>query len=117
MKDHMLFSFYADKKAESRPSESESIYVPRDEELEDTKRESIDQGKLRAVLRNVVPAFKDKIMGGEVVSNVDYFIKEPGHSESKSQAPLPPQRQFMLNLRGAIEEIFKFEPPKLFSSK
>lgn len=100
---------WIDPKAESRPIESESIYVPRDEELEDIKRESIDQGKLIGVLRNIMPAFMDNIMGSEGVSNVDYFIKEPGHSESKSQ--LLPQ------IMPTLEDFFKFDPPKLFSSK
>ncbi|XP_027345597.1 linoleate 13S-lipoxygenase 3-1, chloroplastic-like isoform X2 [Abrus precatorius] len=111
-----------DKKAESRPSESGLIYVPRDEELEDIKRESIDQGKLMSMLRNVVPALIDKIMGSEGVFNIDYFIKE---SESKSElgrgamlATLPPPlSQIMLNLGGTIEEFFKFDPPKIFSGE
>ncbi|KAJ1407538.1 Lipoxygenase, plant [Sesbania bispinosa] len=111
---------WTDTKAESRLSESESIYVPRDEELDDIKRENIDQGKLMGVLRNVVPALIDNIMATEDgILNVDYFIKETGHSEFKSQlglgsilAPLP---RVLLNLGGTIEEIFKFDPPKIFS--
>lgn len=99
---------WTDSKAESRPSKSELIYVPRDEEFEDVKRQNINQGKLIALLRNLVPALTDKIMGSEDISNIDSFIQEPkGRSEPKS----------LLNLRVAMEEIFKFEPPKIFSSK
>ncbi|KAJ1405455.1 Lipoxygenase, plant [Sesbania bispinosa] len=115
-----MMQTWTDTKAESRLSESESIYVPRDEELEDIKRENIDQGKLMGVLRNVVPALIDNIMATEDgVLNVDYFIKETGHSEFKSQlglgAILPPLPRVLFNLGGAIEEIFKFDPPKIFS--
>jgi lipoxygenase len=82
--------------------------VPRDEEYEDVKRQNIDQGKLIALLRNLVPALMDKIKGSENTSNIDSFIQEPkGQSEPKS----------LLNLRVAMEGIFKFEPPKIFSSK
>jgi hypothetical protein len=46
-------------------------------------------------------------MGSEDISNIDRFIQEPReHSETKS----------LLNLR-VIQELFKFEPPKIFSSK
>ncbi|MED6194296.1 hypothetical protein PIB30_027274 [Stylosanthes scabra] len=107
-----------DSTAESRPSGSESIYVPRDEELADIKRHALDQAKLIALARNIVPALLDK-MGNEGVLNVDNFIKEPRHSESKYMglgsilAQLPPWS--LLNLGANIEELFKFDPPKIFS--
>ncbi|PNX90851.1 linoleate 13s-lipoxygenase 3-1 chloroplastic-like [Trifolium pratense] len=98
----------SDAKAESRPSESELIYVPRDEEYEDIKQQYINQGKLKAVLRNIVPGLRYKIMGSEVISNIDRFIQEPTeHSVPKS----------LLNLGVAMGQFFKFDPPKLFSSK
>ncbi|KAK7362837.1 hypothetical protein VNO77_04961 [Canavalia gladiata] len=96
-----------DEKAESRPSESELIYVPRDEELEDIKQENIDQGKLMSLLRNVVPALRDKIMGSEGVFNIDYYIKETSQSESPSR--------ILLNLGPTIQELFKFDPPTIVS--
>lgn len=103
-----VLSFYiqtwTDTKMESRPSdESELIYFPRDEELGDIKQEVIDQGKLMAMLKNIMPALVDKIMGNEGVFNIDYFIKESGQS-------------IMFNLGGAVQEFFKFDPPKTFSS-
>ncbi|WJX52132.1 linoleate 13S-lipoxygenase [Trifolium repens] len=89
-----------DASAESRPSESELIYVPRDEEYEDIKQQYIKEGKLKAVLRIIVPALRYKIMGSELISNIDRFIQEPTeHSVPKS----------LLNF-------LKFDPPKLFSS-
>ncbi|XP_027918536.1 linoleate 13S-lipoxygenase 3-1, chloroplastic-like [Vigna unguiculata] len=91
-------------KVESRPSESELIYVPRDEELNDIKREAIDQGKLMAMFRNIIPALTDKIMGNQALFNIDYFIKESGQS-------------ILFNLGGAAQDFFKFDPPKVFSRK
>jgi lipoxygenase len=92
---------WTDASAESRPSESELIYVPRDEEYEDIKQQYIKEGKLKAVLRIIVPALRYKIMGSELISNIDRFIQEPTeHSVPKS----------LLNF-------LKFDPPKLFSSK
>ncbi|RDX62714.1 Linoleate 13S-lipoxygenase 3-1, chloroplastic, partial [Mucuna pruriens] len=103
-----------DSKTESRPSESELIYVPRDEELEDTKQETIDQGKLMAILRNIMPAIIDKIMGNEEVFDIDHYIKESGQSEFNSQLPLS---RILLNLGGAVQEFFKFDPPKTYSRR
>nr|KYP76283.1 hypothetical protein KK1_020516 [Cajanus cajan] len=96
-----------DTKAESRPRESELIYVPRDEELGDIKKETIDQGKLMAILRNIMPAFTDKILGNEGVFNIDHFIKDSGQSE--------PLSWNLFKFGGAIQEFFKFDPPKVFS--
>ncbi|KAL9329348.1 hypothetical protein ACSQ67_004351 [Phaseolus vulgaris] len=93
-----------DAKVESRPSESELIYVPRDEELNDIKQEAIDKGKFMAVLQNIVPALTDKIMGSQALFNIDYFIKESGQS-------------ILFNLGGAAQDFFKFDPPKVFSRK
>ncbi|KAK7369025.1 hypothetical protein VNO80_11059 [Phaseolus coccineus] len=93
-----------DVKVESRPSESELIYVPRDEELNDIKREAIDEGKFMAILQNIVPALTDKIMGSQALFNIDYFIKESGQS-------------ILFNLGGAAQNFFKFDPPKVFSRK
>ena len=102
------FAFYmktwTDAKVESRPSESELIYVPRDEELNDIKQEAIDKGKFMAVLQNIVPALTDKIMGSQALFNIDYFIKESGQS-------------ILFNLGGAAQDFFKFDPPKVFSSE
>ncbi|RYR18588.1 hypothetical protein Ahy_B03g063213 isoform A [Arachis hypogaea] len=89
-----------DSHAESRPSGSESIYVPRDEELADIKKHALDRAKLIAIARNIVPALLDK-MGNEGVLNIHNFIRESRHSHS--------------NLGGTIEELFKFDPPKIFS--
>jgi len=91
-------------KVESRPSESELIYVPRDEELNDIKRETMDQGKLTAMLQNILPALTEKIMGNQPLFNIDYFIKESGQS-------------ILFNLGGAAQDFFKFDLPKVFSSE
>ncbi|KAL2344047.1 hypothetical protein Fmac_005332 [Flemingia macrophylla] len=96
-----------DTKAESRPSESELIYVPRDEELGDIKRETMDQGKLMAILQNIMPALTDKIIGNQGVFNIDHFIKD--------SSQLPPLPWNLFNFGSAIQEIFKFDPPKVFS--
>ncbi|KAI4299382.1 hypothetical protein L6164_032849 [Bauhinia variegata] len=108
-----------DKKAESRLSESESIYVPRDEELEDLKREIVEEGKLKGKLRNIVPSLIEFIMGNDEVSDIENLFKEPGQFEMKShlrgiatQLPLP---RVFNNLRDSIEEFFKFDPPKVIS--
>ncbi|KAF1872936.1 hypothetical protein Lal_00016042 [Lupinus albus] len=92
-----------DKNAESRTSKSESIYVPRDEEWEDIKHETVKQGKLKALLRNIAPKFLDNRTGTEGVLEINHFIKD---LDSKS----------FLNVGGAVEDIFKFDPPKLYSS-
>ncbi|CAL0312058.1 unnamed protein product [Lupinus luteus] len=98
-----------DKNAESRTSKSESIYVPRDEEWEDIKHETVKQGKLKALLWNIAPMLLDNRTGTRGVLYIDHFIKD---SDSKSELTGP---NSLLNVGGAIADIFKFDPPKIFS--
>ncbi|KAI4299383.1 hypothetical protein L6164_032850 [Bauhinia variegata] len=97
-----------EKKAESRLSESESIYVPREEELEKLKRKTVEERKLKGKLRNIVPFLLEFITGDGKVSDVESLFKEPAHSEMKSH------HSVLDNLRDSIEEYFKFDPPKIF---
>ncbi|KAI9079314.1 hypothetical protein K1719_038715 [Acacia pycnantha] len=102
--------------AESRLPEFESIYVPRDEELEDSKRETVDKGKFKGTLRNIVPSLLHNInSGSDEVSELDNIFKEPsqyfGMKKSQQQS-LP---KIFNNLQGTIDEFFKFDPPKISS--
>jgi lipoxygenase len=45
-----------DINAESRPHASTPIYVPRDEALEKSKRDAFNLGKLKGILRNIIPS-------------------------------------------------------------
>lgn len=102
--------------AESRLHDFESIYVPREEELEDSKKETVDKGKLKGRLRNIVPSLLHNInSGSDEVSDLDNIFKEPSHHfRMKSQQSLP---KIFNNLQGTIDEFFKFDPPKISSSK
>lgn len=101
-------------RAESRLSEFEMIYVPKDEKLEDLKQETLDQGKFKGRLRNIVPSILDIIRGRDGVPDIDNIFKEPLHIGVKSQLSLP---KILNDLRGCIDQYFKFDPPKTITSK
>ncbi|TQD88368.1 hypothetical protein C1H46_026112 [Malus baccata] len=44
-----------DENMESPVNESTTIYVPRDEEFEEAKQEALDVGKLKGILRHIIP--------------------------------------------------------------
>ncbi|XP_028795370.1 linoleate 13S-lipoxygenase 3-1, chloroplastic-like [Neltuma alba] len=100
-----------DETAESRLPEFESIYVPRDEELEDSTKETVDKGKFKGRLRNIVPSLLDNISGSDEVSEIDNIFKEPSNfGMMKSEKSLP---KIFNNLQAIIDEFLKFDPPKI----
>ncbi|KAL7213063.1 hypothetical protein ACSBR2_015715 [Camellia fascicularis] len=107
-----------DVNAESLVEGFKSLYVPRDEALEDPKQEALLAGKLKGTLRNIVPS-----LIASIDTENDVF-KEFSEINSlyKSQPVLKKKShdKFVLtkvlgNIQEFLEEIVKFNPPKSFT--
>lgn len=97
------------------------IYVPRDEALEKGKSDALNLGKLKGILRNIIPSltvtdsnvFKD-------FSDLDSLynertlpgMKSPDGIHMKYSLP-----KMIHKVQASVEEIFKFDPPMIISSK
>ncbi|CAK9181814.1 unnamed protein product [Ilex paraguariensis] len=107
--------------AESPVNKLIPMYVPRDEALEDTKREDFSVAKLKGLLRNVIPSLKatlpmenDVFKGFSDVKNT--YRNKPLEMKSQKQRlnNLPFPKVFS-KLQESMEELFKFDPPKNLS--
>ncbi|XP_028799238.1 lipoxygenase 4, chloroplastic-like [Neltuma alba] len=87
----------------------------RDEELEDSKKETVDKGKFKGSLGNIVPSLLDNISDSDEVSEIDNIFKEPSNfGMMKSAKSLP---KIFNNLQAVIDEFLKFCPPKISSRR
>lgn len=91
---------------ESPENEFKRIYVPRDEEFEEAKQGALDVGKLKGILRHIIPtltiiASRDSnVFKGYVDTNCLY----------STDMSLP-------KILNKVQEFLKFDPPKLISGK
>lgn len=101
-------------------------YVPRDEAFEDLKAKAINEGKWKAMLRSLVPTLKQKVaINGEAIksfSDITELYKEStvppfevGDDECWKKGGLPKLLNKMIKECG--QDVFKFDSPKLISSK
>ncbi|KAJ9690476.1 hypothetical protein PVL29_012896 [Vitis rotundifolia] len=111
-----------DVEAESREHAVTPIYVPRDEVLGEFKQEAFDAGKLKGVFRNMIPfltatiSTKDDVIKGYSVINNLYKDRPLPKIKSQDEFLKKLSLQNILGkIREPIEEIFKFEPPKVIS--
>lgn len=110
---------------ESRLNASQSIYVPSDEALEKGKRDAFNLGKLKGILRNIIPSLtvaeSDDVFKG--FSDLNGLYKErtlhemkprDGSHEKKIKRSFP---KILRKVQDSVEEFFKFDPPQIISSK
>lgn len=112
----------ADINAESRlMNDSQSIYVPRDEALEKGKRDAFNLGKLKGILRNIIPSLtvpESDVFKG--FSDLNGLYKEKTLHEMKPRDGSEMKRSFpkiLSKMKDSVEEFFKFDPPQIISSK
>lgn len=97
---------------ESPVNESTTIYVPRDEEVEEAKQEALDVGKLKGILRHIIPTLTAIARYTNVLkgySEINGLYSDTSSPETKTQMrklPLP-------KVVNEVQENFKFDPPKL----
>lgn len=111
----------ADMEAESRVEKPLPIYVPRDEQFEESKQNDFSAGRLRAVLHNLLPQLKASISAHNrdlnSFSDIDSLYKEGlllklGFHETVKKLP-----KMVTKLQESSEGLLKYETPKVVSSK
>nr|XP_043625324.1 lipoxygenase 3, chloroplastic-like [Erigeron canadensis] len=93
-----------------------SIYVPRDEAFEETRRTEISIGKLKGVLRNIppivtTPSKKDRVSID--LADLKGLYKDAPQLDQTSSDNYNLLK--FLGVNGSIKEIFQFETPKNMS--
>lgn len=110
-----------DMYSESRVEKPQPIYVPRDEQFEESKQDTFIFGRLKAVLHNLIPSLKASISAGNhefnSFSDIDNLYSEGVllklglQDELLKKLPLP-------NIVSRIQEnrgILKYDTPKIVS--
>lgn len=114
---HFMNGIYAyiDINAESRPHASTPIYVPRDEDLEKSKRDAFNLGKLKGIVRNIIPSLtvtdSDYLKGFLDLNSIYKGRTQDGGQKKRSL------RTILSKAHDSVEEFFKFDPPQIISSK
>ncbi|XP_051142254.1 linoleate 13S-lipoxygenase 3-1, chloroplastic-like [Andrographis paniculata] len=113
-----------DKNAESAPSASLPMYVPRDEDYEEQKQEFMAKGQLNVVFRNIIPVVISLIFGEENFYLAVEVNKEQARSKTKIKfASLDdslngnPIVQILRGIQEIIEGSLNLNPPKYISEE
>ncbi|CAN0877949.1 Linoleate 13S-lipoxygenase 3-1, chloroplastic [Linum grandiflorum] len=113
---------YSDSNAESRVEKPTPMYVPRDEQFEESKRKSFSYGRLKAVLHTLVPSLKASISSENrdfsAFADIDILYKEglllkAGiQDEIWKQLPLP---KVVTKIQESSEGLLRYDTPKILS--
>ena len=99
------------------------MYVPRDEAFGDVKRQTVDAGSWKGMVNNFFPFLKDTSTEGEVInsfSEINELYKEnPSNESQREKSRKNTHFPFKLNtmITESTADAFKFDPPKIVSSK
>lgn len=91
---------------ESPENEYKRIYVPRDEEFEEAKQGALDVGKLKGILRHIIPTLT-------IIASRDRNVFK-GYADINFLYSTDMSLPKILN---KVQEFLKFDPPKLISGK
>lgn len=107
--------------AESRVEKPLPLYVPRDEQFEESKQNSFSAGRLKGVLHNLVPSLKASLSAKNQdfngFSDIDSLYKEGLllkvglQDELLKKLPLPKMVQ------ESSQGFLKYDTPKILSSE
>ncbi|KAF2304538.1 hypothetical protein GH714_033122 [Hevea brasiliensis] len=93
------------------------MYVPRDEALDDSKTKAVAAGKLKGLLKNLIPTLRNASMNSYSIkdfSEINSLYKRRTPLgvqlpiENWSRLPLP---SMLTKIPQSIKEIYKFDPP------
>ncbi|XVE88618.1 hypothetical protein DITRI_Ditri19aG0084000 [Diplodiscus trichospermus] len=111
-----------DMHAESRVEKPLPMYVPRDEQFEESKQNAFSAGRLRAVLHNLLPQLKASISAYNrdinSFADIDGLYKEGLllklglQEEIVKNLPLP---KMVSKIQESTEGLLKYETPKIVS--
>ncbi|CAH2037169.1 unnamed protein product [Thlaspi arvense] len=110
-----------DKEAESRVEKPLPMYVPRDEQFEETKQDTFAAGRLKAVLHHLVPSLKASILAEDFADfgEIDALYKEGlllklgFQDEIFNKFPLP--KVVVNTLQESSKGLLKYDTPKILS--
>ena len=113
----------ADNEAESRVEKPLPMYVPRDEQFEETKQDTFAAGRLKAVLHHLVRSLKASILADDFsdFGEIDDLYKEGlllklgFQDEIFNKFPLP--KGIVNTLQESSKGLLKYDTPKILSSK
>ncbi|XP_057986262.1 linoleate 13S-lipoxygenase 3-1, chloroplastic-like isoform X1 [Hevea brasiliensis] len=106
-----------DVSTESPVNEQTPMYVPRDEALDDSKTKAVAAGKLKGLLKNLIPTLRNASMNSYSIkdfSEINSLYKRRTPLgvqlpiENWSRLPLP---SMLTKILQSIKEIYKFDPP------
>ncbi|CAN0877698.1 Lipoxygenase 3, chloroplastic [Linum grandiflorum] len=113
---------YTDSSAESRVEKPTPMYVPRDEQFEESKKKSFSYGRLKAVLHTLVPMLKASITAQNrdfsAFADIDILYKEGIQlkvgikDEIWRKLPLP---KAVTNFTETSEGLLRYDTPKILS--
>ncbi|KAJ4835147.1 hypothetical protein Tsubulata_033455 [Turnera subulata] len=111
-----------DMDAESRVEKPLPIYVPRDEQFEESKQNTFSAGRLKAVLHNLIPSLKASISADNhdfnAFSDIDILYKEGLllkvglQDEIWRKLPLP---KVVTKIQESSEGLLRYDTPKIIS--
>ncbi|KAF3574398.1 hypothetical protein F2Q69_00060974, partial [Brassica cretica] len=112
---------YTDNEAESRVEKPLPMYVPRDEQFEETKQDTFAAGRLKAVLHHLVPSLKASILADDFsdFGEIDDLYKEGlllklgFQDEIFNKFPLP--KGIVNTLQESSKGLLKYDTPKILS--
>ena len=110
--------------AESRVEKPLPMYVPRDEQFEESKQDTFSAGRLKAVLHNLIPSLKASISANnhefkgfsdiENLYSEGVLLKLGLQDELLKKLPLP---KVVCNIHESNRGIIKYDTPKILSSE
>ncbi|OAY36461.2 hypothetical protein MANES_11G019100v8 [Manihot esculenta] len=111
-----------DKNAESRVEKPLPMYVPRDEQFEESKQKTFSAGRLKAVLHTLIPSLKATISSENkdfnMFSDIDILYKEGLllkvglQDEIWRSLPLP---KVVTKIQESSEGLLRYDTPKIIS--
>ncbi|XP_010540189.1 PREDICTED: lipoxygenase 3, chloroplastic-like [Tarenaya hassleriana] len=109
-----------DMKAESRVEKPLPMYVPRDEQFEESKQDTFAAGRLKAVLHNLIPSLKASILAEDFAnfSEIDSLYKEGlllklgFQDEILKKLPFP---KVVNKLQESSQGLLRYDTPKIVS--
>lgn len=109
--------------AESRVEKPLPMYVPRDEQFEESKMDTFSFGRLKGVLHNLIPSLKSSFKGDKdfrVFGDIDslysegILLKLGLQDELLKKLPLP---NMVSKFQDYNQGILKYDTPKILSSE
>lgn len=119
-----LYTWLADMHAESRVEKPLPMYVPRDEQFEESKMDAFSAGRLRGLLHNLIPSLKATISAVNHdfngFSDIDSLYSEGlllnlGLQDGiLKKLPLP---RVVSRIQESSQGLLRYDIPKILSSE